>query len=319
MRTGLQLAILASVLLLVAGTASATSLLTNGDFETGTLAGWTVTDLAGGSGSFFVSSDVTTPISGFPTVGPAAVCSTPFPTRVDPERMRSRSRSRLLPGSRVILSFDMFVNDWSDLGPIVDPCGLDHTCVPNQHARVDILAAAAGAFDTGAGVLANFYLGVDPGTDPNPYTHYSFDISSLVGGGGTFVLRFAEVDNQLVLNQGVDNVSIEATARVPEPATAGLLGAGLLALAAARRRRHSGGAVSMRVPLLSLDRIALVKSLFAACVGLCSLLPIAAEAQTADQSIFGPKQYLRAAGPPPSTWIRLPCRTPSWRHLCWRS
>jgi hypothetical protein len=298
MRTGLQLTILASVLLLVAGTASATLLLTNGDFETGTPAGWTVTDLAGGSGSFFVSSDLTTPLSGFPTVGPAGGLFYAVSDQTGPGTHALSQSFTVAAGSKVILAFDMFVNDWSDVGPIVDPCGLNHTCVPNQHARVDILAAGAGAFDTGAGVLANFYLGVDAGTDPNPYTHYSFDISSLVGVGGTFVLRFAEVDNQLFLNQGVDNVSIEATAPVPEPATAGLLGAGLLGLAAARRRRHARGAVSMRVPLLSHDRTALVKSLFAACVGMCSLLPIVAEAQTADQPIFGPKQYLRAPGPP---------------------
>jgi PEP-CTERM motif len=236
MRSGLQLAILASVLLLVAGTASATSLLTNGDFETGTLAGWTATDLAGGSGSFFVSSDVTTPISGFPTVGPAAGLFYAVSDEGGPGTHALSQSFTVAPGSRVILSFDMFVNDWSDLGPIIGSCGLDHiSCDANQHARVDILASGSSPFDTGAGVLANFYLSVDPGADPNSYTSYLFDITGVVGGGGTFVLRFAEVDNQFFFNQGVDNVSIEATGTVvPEPTTGLLLGAGLLALAAAR-------------------------------------------------------------------------------------
>jgi hypothetical protein len=65
--------------------------------------------------------------------------------------------------------------------------------------------------------LANYYLSVDPQPgNPNPYTSYSLDITGLVGGGGLYKLRFAEVDNQLFLNQGVDNVSIDFTP-VPEP------------------------------------------------------------------------------------------------------
>ncbi|CAN5196517.1 hypothetical protein BH20VER2_BH20VER2_12150 [soil metagenome] len=89
-----------------------------------------------------------------------------------------------------------------------------------------------------ADILANFYLGVDPGANPNAYTNYSFDITSLAGAGGTFVLRFAEVDNQQFFNQGVDNVSINASpAGVPDNgSTFVLLGAGLLAMAAIRRR-----------------------------------------------------------------------------------
>src|SRR5207249_734802 len=101
------------------------------------------------------------------------------------------------------LSFSMFVND-QDGGPIVNPSGLNFTALPNQHARVDILTSGAGAFDTGTGVARNFYLGVDPHTNPNPYKNYSFDITNLVGAGGTFQLRFGEVDTQLNLNVGVD-------------------------------------------------------------------------------------------------------------------
>ena len=150
-------------------------------------------------------------------------------------------QSFVVPGvaASVILSFDMFVNDF-DFGPVVDPSGLDFTSggtfAANQHARVDILSAIATPFDTGAGVLGNFYLGVDLGFIPNPYVPYLFDITGLVGAGGTFQLRFAEVDNSGFLNQGVDNVSVFFTL-IPEPSTAALTALGLLGLAWRRRLR----------------------------------------------------------------------------------
>lgn len=125
----------------------------------------------------------------------------------------------------------MFANDWSGAGPI---CGtLDYnTTDPRQCARVDILSSAAGLFDTGVGVLANYFLGVDGGPDPHDFTSYLFDITALVGAGGTFRLRFAEVENQGFFNQGVDNVSIAAdsVAAVPEPTTLLLLGTGLITI-----------------------------------------------------------------------------------------
>jgi hypothetical protein len=66
------------------------------------------------------------------------------------------------------------------------------------------LTSGATPFDTGAGVLENLYIGADAGGNPHPYTHYVFDITSLVGGG-TFQIRFAEVDNQLFFNLGVSS------------------------------------------------------------------------------------------------------------------
>ena len=191
--------------------AAAQELLTNGDFETGTLASWTVTDL--GSGTFSPDAPgTTTPTSGFATAPNPGGGGTYAVTDQTGPGTHALTQAFTVPGpGTVTLAFEMFVNDQSGSGGIVDPIGLDHTGPANQHARVDILTGAATPFDTAAGVLSNHYLGVDPGPNPNPYTSYSFDISAAVGAGGTFQIRFAEVDNQFFHQLGVDNVSIQFT------------------------------------------------------------------------------------------------------------
>jgi len=219
--------------------AAPTELITNGGFEAGVFTGWTVTDQAGGSGSWFVDTlGTTTPLSVFSTL--AAGGAGTFYAVSDQGGPGTHSLIQPFtvpwPALSATLSFDMFVNDQSGVGPFINPAGLDYTATPNQHARVDILTTAAGAFDTGAGVLANYYLGIDAGPNPHAFTHYVLDITGIVGAGGTFQLRFAEVDNQLFFNQGVDNVSILVEA-IPAPGAILLGGIGVGVVSWLRRRR----------------------------------------------------------------------------------
>jgi hypothetical protein len=192
--------------------------LTNGGFESSYFRSWNLDNQAGGFGSFIVAAGTSAPVSRRPTAGPATGA---FYAVSDQEGAGASALSQFftIPAgpSQVLLSFDMFVNDWSGAGPIVSPAGLDYRALPNQHARVDILTADARPFDTGDGVLRNFYLGVDPGDSPHPYTHYEFDITDLVGGGGTFRLRFASVDTLFFQNMGVDNVAIRRSRGTSTP------------------------------------------------------------------------------------------------------
>jgi hypothetical protein len=227
----------ASVLGLFANQAKATELLINGNFETGTFLGWTVSNLPGSGNVYVDAPGTTTPLSSHATVGTAANGGHYAVTDMTGGGTHALLQTFTVgAGSSVIFSFDLFANNWSGGGTIVNPAGLTHSSGPNQHARVDILTASASAFATTGGVvLGNFYLGADAGTDPNPFTSYSFDITSLVGAGGTFQVRFAETDNQLFFNMGVDNVSI--TSSVPDVgATVALLGLSFLGFAAFRRR-----------------------------------------------------------------------------------
>jgi hypothetical protein len=192
-----------------------------------------VTSEAGSSENFFVLNGKTTPQSASSTVGPAAgtfyaVSDGSGPgasTLIQPFTVSG-------PVSSVTLSFSLFANSYA--GVAINPAGLDWTVLAaNQFARVDILKAGASAFDTGSGVLGNFYLGADSSANPHAYTTDSFNITSLVGAGGTFQLRFAEVNNLSVFNLGVDNVSIvTAVSNAPEPGNIliSVLGLGAFAL-----------------------------------------------------------------------------------------
>jgi hypothetical protein len=210
------------------------NILINGDFETGDYTGWSVTTQGGSNGAIAIA-----PNNG----GPAPISGQGTALNANGGRWYSLTDQggpgsysltqgfTLATASRVTISFDMFANNYAG---VVFP-GRDYTVVPAQNAVVDILTGAASPFTDAAGDIVSVLYG--PGSDAfnvvNPWTSYSYTLNL---AAGSYQIRFAETDNQLFFNQGVDNVSI-ISGVVPEPATWAMLIIGFGAVGFAARRR----------------------------------------------------------------------------------
>lgn len=144
--------------------------------------------------------------------------------------------------SSATLTFQMFVNNQNATSEIGE--GLNHSFdtsdLANQHVRVDLLKAGSDPFSIdSADVVQSLYIGGANGMlAANNYVNYSFDLTSSLAAGGSYILRFASVANQSSLQLGVDNVSLNVSA-VPEADSAAMLLAGLGLMAGVMRRRNS--------------------------------------------------------------------------------
>lgn len=220
--------------------AQAGNILINGDFETGNYAGWSVYTQAGSSGSVSIA-----PNNG----GASPLSSSPYRFNLAGGRFFSITDQNgpgsysliqgftLAAAAVVTIQFDMFANDQAG---IVLSNGRDYTGGPNQNAVVDLLWGGVDPFtDAASDIVAILY---GPGADdlngnPNLWTRYS---KTMTLGAGSYMLRFAETDNQLFFQQGVDNVSVS----IPEAATWALMVGGFVMVGAALRRHRTSIAIA---------------------------------------------------------------------------
>jgi len=218
-------------------TVASAATINNGTFETG-LTGWTRVDQVGSEGSFGVQTGTVSLVNGFPVPAP-------------PEGSRAAMTDAQGPGAHILyqdfvvptgllnptLTFMLYINNQASA--FATPNSLDFsTPTLNQQARVDILTTSADPFSVvGADILQSVFQTQVGDPLVSGYRSYSADLTSLFSSraGQRLRLRFAETDNVLNFNLGVDNVSIDAAgAAVPEPGY--LLPIGGLLLAVAGRR-----------------------------------------------------------------------------------
>lgn len=207
------------------GSSAQAALIANGGFESG-LAGWTKADQVGSDGTFLVQSGTASPVNADLVPAPPGGTNAAMTDAQGPgTHVLYQSFTATSPVSSAVLVFDVFVGNRSDA--FRTPNTLDFsTPTLNQQGRVDILLGSADPFSLAVSdVLLNAYR-TNVG-DPliSGYTHQAVDITALVNShlNTPLMLRFAEVDNVFTFQLGVDNVDI-----VPEPASLGLIAAGVV-------------------------------------------------------------------------------------------
>ncbi len=228
---------------------SAADLIVNGGFESGNLSGWTAVSqfsntsydensTPAASGFFAQNTSETTSLSGLSTLGPASGSFYALADSTAPGANVLIQNFTVPQGTTSLnLSFDMFTYDWYGAG--ATGSSLNYLDDPNQHVRVDLLKFDAPDYDTSATyVVVNLFDGLQNNTSPPTWQNYAFDLLPYVTPGSNYRLRFGAVDNQFVLNMGVDNVALVV---VPEPSSILLAASSILALAIRCNRRNSNG------------------------------------------------------------------------------
>ncbi len=210
-------------------------LITNGGFESGSLAPWVATSSVGSGGAFFENSGTFSPLNGFPTVGASSGTFYGVSDSFGPGT-NALSQSFTVPvgATTEILSYDLFVDDWGGAG---------------SGGTEKVWLLAGGSSPLTGPVLASFAI-VGPtvvtGGLPNPYHSYIFDITADVVPGLTYQIDFLESDSSAPINMGVDNVGILArtsTPPVPEPSSLALLLGVVALLGVSLKYRRAQGRV----------------------------------------------------------------------------
>jgi hypothetical protein len=254
LRTRCLLAVAASAAALLAlpGFARA-AIVTNGDFETGNLNGWTSENSpTSTTNKWYAYSGTTTPFS-FRTVHAPPQGSFAAITDQGGTGAHFLYQDVSLPPGGSVYQLSLLAY-YDSAAVIASPDSLDSTVVPNQQYRIDVIRPTAQINSVSSGdVLRTVFrtLAGDPQTlDP---VQKLADLTPYAGQ--TVRLRLAEVDNELFFNASADAIAINGltigkaklnkksgTAKLPvtvtDPGTVTLTGKGV-------KRRSAGANTSV--------------------------------------------------------------------------
>ncbi|HEX6752490.1 MAG TPA: hypothetical protein VF093_02730 [Solirubrobacterales bacterium] len=217
---GSRLALIVGALLLFAQPTAAATVV-NGDFETGTLAGWTKVEIpaSGGSGGWFAYSGLNAPVSTKGTGTEKKPRVIPPPPQGNFAAIADQSSfpgTRILyqdialePGMTHVLSLTTYYNSAAPIA-VPTPDTLSSKAFGNQQHRIDVMKPSAPIDSVNpADILSTVFRTYDGDLSFSAPLTRTVDLTPF--GGQVVRLRVAEVDSLDYLNAGVDAVSIQST------------------------------------------------------------------------------------------------------------
>lgn len=205
-------------------------LVQNGGFETGDLTGWTADINASGVASYAVYNGPPSHIAGDPNILSAPEGS--FAAYADQDSPSSLIlyQDVPIPANAGTVNFSAIIFLHNRAGDYFNPVpdSLEHTDVPNQQFRVDIMDPGAPIRDIGAGVLLPVFATTPGDALDSGYLNLTANLSAFAGQ--TVRLRFALADTEFFFHAGVDAVSVDAQSTATGVPAAGPLALALLSL-----------------------------------------------------------------------------------------
>ena len=204
----------AALLCLVPASAGAATVV-NGDFEQGSLNGWT-TDTTGAPAmnNWFAYTGASSPITGTPITAPPQGSFAAVTEQSGPGRQTMYQDVALEAESRHTLSLFVY---YQTVAAIASPESLDPTNPPpNQQYRIDVVRPEASLTSLSPDdILLTVFRTVTG--DPSTLAPTEITANLTPFAGRTVRLRFTEVDNQAPFYASTDAVAIESVdATIPE-------------------------------------------------------------------------------------------------------
>ena len=188
---------------------SAAANVKNGNFETGNFTGWNRVNKEGGSGSWFVYSTNTSPVSNNPIAVPPQGNFAATTDQNNPGTQVLIKNIKLESGMRHTLSFILYYRNFN-AGGFFTPNTLNFKAAPNQQYRIDLIKGNAGPFSVNSNDILKPLFRTNVGA-PNTLSPQVRSYNLTKFAGTTVHLRFAAVETENFLLASVDRVRVEST------------------------------------------------------------------------------------------------------------